>query len=67
MNNSIIKHKLIFKKEKSIILTVGHCITYKNPSVWLEVAKQVLKNPKAIFIWLGEGEERSVFQKIVKE
>jgi glycosyltransferase involved in cell wall biosynthesis len=38
------------------VLTVGHTIDYKNPMVWLEVARDVIRRmPEARFVWLGEG------------
>ena len=38
------------------VLTVGHVIEYKNPYVWLEVAKKTISRfPSATFTWVGEG------------
>jgi len=43
------------QKEK-IIITLGHLIEYKNPSVWFEVAKAVTAKYKHVrFVWLGNG------------
>lgn len=42
--------------EGKTILTAGHVVEYKNPSVWLNVAQRVLvKHPNALFIWCGDG------------
>lgn len=39
-----------------VVLTAGHVVGYKNPQLWLEAARQVLKvHPQARFVWLGEG------------
>jgi len=41
---------------KQYIITLGHVIEYKNPMVWLEVAKLVTaKYPHVHFVWLGNG------------
>lgn len=51
-----------------IILTAGHLVAYKNPDVWLEVARSVvLKHPDALFIWLGDGELLEAIRGKVKE
>ena len=42
--------------EKLLILTMGHVIAYKNPAVWLEVAKIVTAMRSNVsFLWLGNG------------
>ncbi len=42
--------------ESNLIVTLGHFQEYKNPDVWLQTAKIVLKrNPSAKFLWLGDG------------
>ena len=42
---------------KSVILTVGHLVEYKNPWLWLDIACKVLVTyPDALFVWLGDGE-----------
>lgn len=39
-----------------IILTVGHVEAYKNPTVWYEVAKNVINQfSNVMFYWVGEG------------
>ena len=44
------------KNNKQYIVTLGHVIAYKNPHVWLEVAKLVTSVREHInFIWLGNG------------
>ncbi len=38
------------------IVTMGHVIAYKNPHVWLEVARQITQaQPEVRFTWLGNG------------
>jgi glycosyltransferase involved in cell wall biosynthesis len=51
----------VIRKESSMIrvLTLGHVVGYKNPAIWLEVAKAVdLKFPGATtWKWAGSGPE----------
>lgn len=48
--------------EKKIV-TLGHVREYKNPAVWLECARNVVKKiPDAHFYWFGEGELLEQFQ-----
>ena len=51
---------VIGKKKKSVyrtILTLGHVVHYKNPFLWIEIAKKVTAKYEDVeFIWLGEGE-----------
>jgi glycosyltransferase involved in cell wall biosynthesis len=43
--------------QKKIILTVGHVVWYKNPKLWLEVAKKITHLYDDIeFLWIGEGD-----------
>lgn len=47
------EHKM---KNEQIVLTLGHVNDYKNPELWLEVAKKVTKQRENTkFIWAGEG------------
>lgn len=40
-----------------LVLTVGHVVDYKNPRLWLEVARAVIeRHPGVAFAWLGDGE-----------
>lgn len=60
LNNSLINGtgKLKF------ILTLGHVVSYKNPFLWFEIAKQVTKlNKNVEFLWLGDGELLPFFQE----
>lgn len=42
---------------RSVVLTVGHVVEYKNPWFWLDIACRVLTEyPDTMFIWLGDGE-----------
>lgn len=60
--NCIIKNEMYPKaisskvNDEQRIITLGHVIAYKNPYLWLEVAKQVTSMRKNVhFIWLGNG------------
>ncbi len=40
-----------------VVLTVGHVVPYKNPAVWLDVARMVIQaRPEVSFVWVGDGE-----------
>ncbi len=42
--------------EKKIILTLGHLEKYKNPLLWIKIAKTITSQYSNVeFIWLGEG------------
>lgn len=44
-------------KHLPVVLTVGHVVDYKNPAVWLDVARMVLHaRPDVSFVWVGDGE-----------
>jgi glycosyltransferase involved in cell wall biosynthesis len=44
------------ENKEQYIVTLGHVVSYKNPSLWLEVAKSVTAMRKQVhFIWLGNG------------
>lgn len=63
--------KNVAKKKKGegqqLVLTLGHVRGYKNPQVWLNVAKEVTKyKPRVTFLWLGNGEELEYFQQETK-
>ena len=48
--------KVSISRNPMSVLTVGHVIEYKNPHVWLEVAKKTISRfPSATFTWVGEG------------
>lgn len=50
-----------------VVLTVGHVVEYKNPSVWLNVAQRVLaRHPDASFIWYGDGPLLETMRKQAK-
>lgn len=49
------------------VVTMGHVIDYKNPSVWLQVAMQVTADYKDVsFIWLGDGPLLDEFSSAAK-
>lgn len=48
-----------------VILTVGHMIEYKNPDVWLSVARKVIAERGDVsFIWLGSGKLLKKYQNL---
>jgi glycosyltransferase involved in cell wall biosynthesis len=50
-----------------IILTAGHLVAYKNPEVWLEVARSVVSEfPGSRFVWLGDGDQLQAIREKVK-
>lgn len=50
-----------------IILTAGHMVAYKNPELWLKVARMVLQDcPDSRFVWLGDGELLETIRNKVK-
>jgi glycosyltransferase involved in cell wall biosynthesis len=52
------------KDSKITVLTLGILSWYKNPDLWLEVAKKVTNSHKNVeFIWLGDGNLLEKFQK----
>ncbi len=51
-----------------VILTAGHLVAYKNPWVWLEVARTVLQEwPGSVFVWLGDGDLLEAMRGKVQE
>lgn len=56
-----------FVKE-ALIVTAGHVVGYKNPVIWLEAARLVLRQyPEARFAWLGDGPLLDELRRRVKE
>lgn len=50
-----------------IILTAGHMVAYKNPELWLKVARMVLQDcPDSRFVWLGDGELLETIRNKIK-
>ena len=55
-NSTSSKNSLKYRPQKRIILTVGHVVEYKNPFVWIEIAKQITQQyADTEFVWLGNG------------
>ncbi|MHB8206954.1 glycosyltransferase family 4 protein [Mucilaginibacter sp.] len=53
---SELKYTAHKESDQLTILTMGHVIEYKNPALWLEVAKQVTSRYCHVhFLWLGNG------------
>lgn len=56
-----------FSSFDNVILTVGHVVDYKNPLIWIEVAKLVLKDyPYYKFFWAGDGPLLNNMRAIVR-
>lgn len=54
-------------ENKRLILTMGHVDEYKNPRVWLEVARRLLDvRNDTMFYWLGSGPLLARYQEAVK-
>jgi glycosyltransferase involved in cell wall biosynthesis len=50
-----------------MVTTLGHVETYKNPFVWIEVARKCIENNPSIklsFVWAGDG---TLFNDCVKK
>jgi glycosyltransferase involved in cell wall biosynthesis len=53
--------------EPKIVLTLGHVTEYKNPLLWLEIAKEVTRVRQDVeFLWLGEGNMLAQLQDLTK-
>jgi glycosyltransferase involved in cell wall biosynthesis len=53
--------------EPKIVLTLGHVTEYKNPLLWLKIAKEVTSVKKDVeFLWLGEGDMLDQLQGLTK-
>lgn len=66
-NLNHVKTQTTKSNNKQHIVTMGHVINYKNPHVWLDVAKLVTsKYSNAIFIWLGDGPLLKEFKDATK-
>ena len=64
------KGKINIKRKINRVITVGHVRLYKNPMLWIEVAKRVIEklgNKYVEFIWAGSGELLPECQKLVKD
>lgn len=62
-----INSNTINKKDKKIILTLGHVVDYKNPILWIEIAEKItLLNDDVEFYWLGQGELLETCQEQTK-
>lgn len=53
-NNSV----CVDKNKKKIVLTFGHTVWYKNPLLWIDIAKKTISKfgNDINFIWVGDGE-----------
>lgn len=56
-NSAKLKEGCVRNVVKPVVLTIGHLVSYKNPELWLEVARRVVQStPEVSFVWLGDGE-----------
>lgn len=52
------------------VLTLGHVVWYKNPDIWLKVARKVIENnsnKQIEFIWAGNGELLENYKEYLKK
>jgi glycosyltransferase involved in cell wall biosynthesis len=58
---------VIHKENKLCVITSGQVIEYKNPAIWIEVARTVTKlRPGVSFLWLGNGPLMETYQSSVQ-
>jgi glycosyltransferase involved in cell wall biosynthesis len=56
-----------YLKTKNII-TIAHFIDYKNPEMWLSIAKKLTEKYKELeFTWIGDGKELFSYRNIIGE
>lgn len=49
------------------VATLGHLVWYKQPRLWLQIARAVQRRlPQAVFIWGGDGELRDALEEATK-
>ena len=61
------KTMVIHKENKIYVITLGHVIAYKNPAIWLEVAKAVTALRSDVnFLWLGNGPLIDTYQSVTR-
>lgn len=64
--------KAVLKREsnKIRVLTIGHLVSYKNPLLWIEIAKTILKKmpeKNIAFVWAGDGQLLEYCKQEVKD
>jgi len=70
LNKLVKKRKINIKRKINRVITVGHVRSYKNPMLWVEVAKRVIEklgSRYVEFIWAGSGELLPECQKLGKD
>ncbi|NEU06806.1 glycosyltransferase family 4 protein [Flavihumibacter sp. R14] len=67
--NTRLNDSVVFVQKSSIkaVITFGHLIAYKNPHLWLEVAKEVTRLREVQFHWYGDGPLLEHLQETIKE
>jgi glycosyltransferase involved in cell wall biosynthesis len=64
-NGAVPPDKVALSSDIQSIVTLGHVVAYKNPHLWLEVAKSITALYNDVhFIWLGNG---PLFEALKKE
>lgn len=66
-SNIRIEKKDNIRKQNKTLLTLGHVRSYKNPNLWLKIAREITgSNTNVEFVWAGEGERLEEFQEKTK-
>jgi glycosyltransferase involved in cell wall biosynthesis len=62
----ILKNNINLNKKK--IITIAHFIDYKNPEMWLSIAKKLTEKYNELeFTWIGDGKELLSYRNIIGE
>jgi len=62
----LLKNNLNLNKKR--IITIAHFIDYKNPDMWLSIAKKLTeKYTELEFRWIGDGKELSSYKNNISE
>jgi glycosyltransferase involved in cell wall biosynthesis len=63
LNNNLINIPV----KPKLVLTLGHVTDYKNPLLWLKIAKEITSVRQDVeFLWLGEGNMLAQLQDLTK-
>jgi len=66
--NSFFLRENKFNSIKKKIITVAHFVDYKNPDMWLSIAKKLTEKYEELeFRWIGEGKEYLFYKKTIGE
>ena len=65
---SLTRKDLGIPEDAYVIGSVGRLSKQKAPDVFVRAAKQIKEEiPEAFFLWVGDGEDRSEIEKLIKE